>query len=778
MQEQEFHAFEVDAAIVSDLIYRQNGTISTAFRELVMNAFDANSKTVEVLIWPQGFEVNDSGDGFEDEASIMRNFKRFGTPHKEGDATYGRFRIGRGQIMAFAKTTWHSKNFQMGTDVRSKEAGFAFRKDAPHNEGCRVSGEFYEPLDSHEVYQVTADLTQLVRYSPWPVFINQVQVNDQSGVKWDYEDDKIKIAFNPKGNHGIRLYSLGVLVKELQMHRYGTSADVVTKTALQLNMARNEINEHDPLWIHVHKVLREELRKRQSGKHKTGELERLALIDQFLCEEIGFIEIMRLPLLKDARGKVTSFATQIGKRRPWTVSDDSQARIADMVSVRGNAFVIPRSELDIWRVQTIEQLIAFALNNMGQSDNGSHIRHWKNLLREVIVTPFEIISKGVNDEYTLIAIKDLSPIERAQRNALHYVAINMGRRLEKQHEEFSGKRKIHIGVSHAAAWTDSNTYIAFNRNTLKLFDNGFPGLTLLCATLLHEFMHTEGSIGANHHDMAFYEAFHDSILGSSASQEVLGNAVSSLKNQYKNELDKANLPYPQWMGGHAERTITVSLHGKTPTPLLKWFLDLVELSYTTGRGKIELNANWNKMKDLPQEVHKRVEAVLRKHRIPVLKDEDFDHLSDWRQRHDELMKARLPHVKSALEKEGFLVTDAVTQIISNFRKLSWGCPFSGLSSLAEDEAFGVNSLHAEYRQTVKVMVGKGFAYHSNFKPDWGWRDVTAKDFAEGGKEERFTHYKKCLEQLVNGILDPVAREEFIERVFNEKMSRSLDLKKI
>jgi len=72
----EFHSFEVDTNIVHDLIHRQNGTISTALRELVMNALDAKSEKVEILLWSEGFEVKDNGDGFESEASIMRNFKR------------------------------------------------------------------------------------------------------------------------------------------------------------------------------------------------------------------------------------------------------------------------------------------------------------------------------------------------------------------------------------------------------------------------------------------------------------------------------------------------------------------------------------------------------------------------------------------------------------------------------------------------------------------------------------------------------------------------------
>ena len=39
-----FHEFEVDKSIITDLIHAQNGTVSTALRELVMNAIDAGSK--------------------------------------------------------------------------------------------------------------------------------------------------------------------------------------------------------------------------------------------------------------------------------------------------------------------------------------------------------------------------------------------------------------------------------------------------------------------------------------------------------------------------------------------------------------------------------------------------------------------------------------------------------------------------------------------------------------------------------------------------------------
>ena len=74
----------------------------------------------------------------------------------------------------------------------------------------------------------------------------------------------VKVLIEPKGTHGLNLYSKGILVKQLHQYTYGFSADVVTKKTLQLNMARNEINENDEVWQHVHKILRAEMRKRRN----------------------------------------------------------------------------------------------------------------------------------------------------------------------------------------------------------------------------------------------------------------------------------------------------------------------------------------------------------------------------------------------------------------------------------------------------------------------------------------------------------------------------------
>ena len=98
--------FELDPQIIHHIIYSQAGSIGKALIELLMNAVDARSSAVHLSLSRTGFSCRDDGQGFASREDVVRYFGRFGTPHNEGDATYGRFRLGRGQIMAHATTVW------------------------------------------------------------------------------------------------------------------------------------------------------------------------------------------------------------------------------------------------------------------------------------------------------------------------------------------------------------------------------------------------------------------------------------------------------------------------------------------------------------------------------------------------------------------------------------------------------------------------------------------------------------------------------------------------
>ncbi|WP_287923609.1 ATP-binding protein [Diaphorobacter sp.] len=60
-----------------------------------MNAVDAGATKFNVTMDAKEFVVEDNGRGFQSREEIENWFECFGTPHEEGDATYGKFRNGR-----------------------------------------------------------------------------------------------------------------------------------------------------------------------------------------------------------------------------------------------------------------------------------------------------------------------------------------------------------------------------------------------------------------------------------------------------------------------------------------------------------------------------------------------------------------------------------------------------------------------------------------------------------------------------------------------------------
>lgn len=232
--------FDVHANIIHDLIHSQNGTVATALRELVMNAIDAGSPKCDIKVHKKGFSVADWGKGFESERDIKKYFKNFGEPHQEGDATFGRFRIGRGQIMAFGRVTWLSNQYSMAVDTKNN--GFSFDYTDHKNtkwKGCRVDGIFYDDLCELEIYSIKEELQEFICFADIEVSFNGESINRSIDCeKWDIDDGDVLIQWKSGG--GIKIYSKGVFVKSIDAYHYGFEARILTKTSLQLNMARNE----------------------------------------------------------------------------------------------------------------------------------------------------------------------------------------------------------------------------------------------------------------------------------------------------------------------------------------------------------------------------------------------------------------------------------------------------------------------------------------------------------------------------------------------------------
>jgi len=232
--------FELDPQIIHHIIYSQAGSIGKAIIELIMNSVDAKATVVRLAMTKAGFSCSDDGSGFASREDVVRYFGRFGTPHQEGDATYGRFRLGRGQIMAHASTEWISNLWMMRVDTRVMGYNYELHDlDAPSH-GCSITGSWYEPLSDLELLSAVQEIRDLVRYTPISVELNgSVITRDPKNEKWDFEDEWAYYRVKEEGP--VSIYNQGVLVRNDSSHVWGAGGLIVSKQAINLNVSRTEI---------------------------------------------------------------------------------------------------------------------------------------------------------------------------------------------------------------------------------------------------------------------------------------------------------------------------------------------------------------------------------------------------------------------------------------------------------------------------------------------------------------------------------------------------------
>lgn len=148
--------FSIHPNVIKSIILEQAGDTCKALAELVMNSIDAQATYVDITIDSLGYTVRDDGVGFKDKQQVIDYFGTFGTPHAKNDATFGVFRIGRGQCFAISKSTWRSGKVGMEVDLNGLEGrsdvGYVIKEYEEDFLGCEVRGEFFKPLHTEGNY--------------------------------------------------------------------------------------------------------------------------------------------------------------------------------------------------------------------------------------------------------------------------------------------------------------------------------------------------------------------------------------------------------------------------------------------------------------------------------------------------------------------------------------------------------------------------------------------------------------------------------------------------
>jgi len=506
------HDFQMHHDLLRSVIKKQAGSLDKAILEGVMNSVDAGATSVDITINPLRVTITDNGKGFKDAQEIKDFFATFGTPHKEGDATYGRFRMGRGQMFAFGINTWRTGTFKMLVDI-NKHLGFELEDNLELLPGCDIEIKLYDVLSQQDVHATIRAITNMVKYVAIPVLINGERVSVEiDEKKFPQSTDEAYIYLSSASN-GLAIYNLGVYVCTLPTYRFGASGTVVSKQQLDVNFARNEVLGTCKVWKEIKKIVDATGKREVTLRQTLSISEQQNTIFRLITGDIDESQADKIRFIRDVSGKSwTPAEIRNGRFEFYSVAKRGN-QFGDMLIQSKKAIVIDEDFAELFECDGSEIFEKYPFK--GGMPKFAEISD---------------LTSGIQSTGMILERKQWKPTEKAW-NA---VVCRMQNKLQERSwdneiREYVGQyknRRIDIGTSRTAlGWTDGETFIAISREFLKnqrMFIQGVPNLiafTEVAMLLIHEACHDTDS-RENIHSHEFYQAYHD------MTQRLLGRLLA------------------------------------------------------------------------------------------------------------------------------------------------------------------------------------------------------------------------------------------------------------
>lgn len=537
-QSSEVRKFKMHPDLLFSVIKSQAGTQEKAILEAVMNAVDAGATRCDITINENGYNIADDGKGFVSREEVDKFFETFGTPHQDGDATYGRFRMGRGQLFAFSSTVWKTTTFEMHVDIQKSGLDYVFKENLPFVNGCTIVGTWYKKMPTQELFVMIKELENLIKYMQIPVFVNGKDFSvDPNKQKWDYKEEDFYVKVN-KNSNTLSVYNMGALVSHYPASRFGVAGIVVTKSALKVNFARNDVLTSEcNLWKKVTKKMREIMGIETAKKNVLTDAEREAILDNIICRETLIGEIAQKGLLVDISGKKISFRTLVdAKRITFSTGNAKFKKVEERVNDHKMAIVLAESNLQKFCVTTPEKFVAVITQLIVFSNEQLTIRaepfrnvDWKKYHEIQSLHMHGTFTPDIIDINVLIAgIKDTSEtIDEKKLNKKQQIFLKAVREINgwiartvyytiSPREDYSWEkskkfeRSISLGKSEVAhAWTDGQTYITLEQKSLSEHPMNIVHL------LVHEYCHNSTTMESHDHGVEFFETYHEVLKNNS-----------------------------------------------------------------------------------------------------------------------------------------------------------------------------------------------------------------------------------------------------------------------
>lgn len=534
--------------LLYDVIMRQAGTLQKALLEGVMNAIDAGATECRLTLNSHRFIVEDNGRGIQTRQEIEDFFETFGTPHKEGDSVYGRFRMGRGQMMAFGRNIWRSRQFEMDVDVKNTGLDYMLTEHDEVLDGTRITAELYDPIAPTDLERTKGELRKFVAWAQIPVYLNGDLISENpADAKWSYEDDDAYYALSPERSQ-LAVYNLGVLVNHFHAGRFGVGGTIVSKKQVEVNFARNDVQSSCPVFKRVQNRIKKETGTAAKKKTKLTDAERDMLVNDFLAGELSCEDASKLRALTDVNG------------RSWQLNKLNQIRssfsgrllvaqrgdlLAETAQHRGIAFTVDEATLERFGVSDAESFknrIIAAIKSMNINPRNytrpayDLLNMVRTLENDITIVDRDHLKNFVSGDHIALTNRELNAGEKMMMTAIAsslYTLVQAMNQVNYEDRKFT-PRDFQLGRSETAlAWTDGTRTVWMDVEHARLLRRGYAGAYQIALTLLHEMLHTGPDTGTHEHDHAFYQAFHDL---SGHPLDPVGRAAERMISQFRTRL--------------------------------------------------------------------------------------------------------------------------------------------------------------------------------------------------------------------------------------------------
>lgn len=496
------------------VIKDQAGTLEKGVLEGVMNGREAGSDQVRIITQTDGKRLilEDDGKGFRSDREITEWFETFGTPHEESEGkTWARFRMGRGQLFAFGRNVWRTGQFRMVVDIQTMGLEYELESGLEHFPGCRIEIDLYQPMFGsypcpyRSLEHFKSTVRRQVLYMEGSILVNGEQVNTPaSTLKWEIETDDWRFSFGHGSNFD--WYNMGAYVMLWSPRRAGVTGVAVSKIAVDVNFARNDIKDSCPIYQAGKLIVSDnKIKKIRKVQRRLNENEKVSTLLDLRDGECPYNDIRGLGLLMTCSGKVMSLEAIRKIRSPWTFAPQD-SRVADTLQQTDKAICFSNEILgDLDYVGKQQDFFDWLLCEADiEYRNGKALselwapmhRFWRSF------EGTEGLASGYSLEHTIIPTNKLSKPE------IRFLRV-------MQDINVWNDRTLCIGVSDTAnGWTDGRTYIAFNRSYVKEnFPSNSWGAAAIMTLAFHEMAHDTDDTGSHLHGVEFYEAYHDLTRG-------------------------------------------------------------------------------------------------------------------------------------------------------------------------------------------------------------------------------------------------------------------------